>query len=88
VALRRNHGMLLHFCKKLFCTIYTESDIIDAFNNAFDPTLTEHDAASKVWKLVNEGTASTKRMIKDLIHRISNFKFMGSENGVGEDQIK
>jgi len=87
VALRRNHGMLLHFCKKLFCTIYTESDIIDAFNNAFDPNLTEHDAASKVWKLVNEGTASTKRMIKDLIHRISNFKFMGSENGE-PDQIK
>jgi len=68
VALRRNCGMLVHFCRKLFSTVYSETDIIGAFNSAFYHNLTETDAAVTVKNLVDQGVASKKKKIKDFFH--------------------
>jgi len=67
--LRRNQGMIIHFCTKLFAGVFPEVLILDCLVSAFLPSLPESEAREKIKQMVASGEASNKKKFKDLWHQ-------------------
>lgn len=69
VILRRNDGLIIHLCTKLFSGIFPEEVIRATLVSAFQLHLSEEDACRNIKEMVQSGEASNKKKVKDLWHK-------------------
>jgi len=71
VILRRNSGLITHFCTKLFAGNFPEPVVRECLVSAFQLHLSEDEARENIKAMVASGEASNKKKIKDLWHKFT-----------------
>jgi len=71
ILLRRNSGMITHYCTKLFAGIFPEATVRECLNSAFQLNISEDEARENIKIMVTSGEASNKKKIKDMWHKFT-----------------